>query len=112
MPASDGSGDVHRMDRSEGATDYGTLVLFPRNASWANVWIEDEKVWEHRGQLKALEVLLPPGSHRVHVMDFRDQETWGIGILQVRPGGTVTLQFSKTQQPTASDPDVWAAGTP
>lgn len=79
---------------ASGDGDVATVKLYPRTQSWANVWIDGEKVWEFRAKSDVLELTVPSGTHSLTVKDFRDKDTWGTGTLTVTSGQTATIQFS------------------
>ncbi len=70
------------------------------------MWVAGEKVWEYRGEADALELRLPAGAHLVEVKDFRDQDTWGSGTLDLSPGDAATLHFSMSD-PIATKGGSW-----
>lgn len=84
-----------------------TLKLVNRTTSWANVYVNGDRI-EFRGKPEPIELDLPSGAHRVIVKDFQDREIWGQGEVWVYPDEVVELHFSRTPAPaTVGKPDAW-----
>lgn len=88
------------------------LRLVNRTASWANVYVGDQKL-EFRGTTDPVDLELPSGEHRVAIKDFQERESWGEGVIIVYPDFVVELHFSKNTPATVLNrPEAWQPDAP
>lgn len=72
------------------------VITFRRSdETWANVWVDGNKVFEPKNFEKEKNVTLSAGSHRIKVEDFMGGTTWSEGTLTVAGGKDLVVGFSE-----------------
>lgn len=89
------------------ATAPVAVEFLPKDTEWANLWVDGEKVAEFRVGATRQVVTLGPGTHKVEVHDFMEDEVLQSGTLIVSGPGPMKVGVGGTGVEVYTDPTAW-----